>query len=72
MEKSLCFYPIVNRSEVNPSMPDIFLEGMLVAIQISHGAKEWLTGVRKGFQACGYSLALYLLQQSSDSFTVLT
>lgn len=34
---------------------------MLLATQISHGAKEQPTGVRKGFQACGYSLSLLFI-----------
>lgn len=53
-----CFYPIVNRSEVNQPMPRYFLA-------VSHPnwswSKEQLTGVRKGFQACNCSLALLFI-----------
>lgn len=57
----LDFIPLWTDLKSTNQCPDIFLESVLLAIQISHGAKEQLTSVRKEFQACGYSLALLFI-----------
>lgn len=60
-KKHTCFYPTVNRPEVNPPMPRYFLGEHAVSNPNQPWSKGTLTGVRKAFQACGCSLALLFI-----------
>lgn len=60
-KKPTCFYPTVKGSEVNPPMPRYFLGEHAGSNPNQSWSKETLTGVRKGFQACGCSLALLFI-----------
>lgn len=60
-ENPLAFIPLWTDLKWTNQCQNIFLESVLLAIQISNGAKEQPNGMRKGFQAHGYSLALLFI-----------